>query len=182
MQVYRNLTAKKWLSVMLSAVTIPADRTLTIVNTGGGVLSLRNIRFIAAADGSPIVNTARISLLMRARAADGFHVLAPLTDEELSAHLDALANAPTEEPTQPAVEPTQPAVEPTQPAVDPTQPVVEPTQPAVEPTEPAAEPAQPDGNACAYCGKVHPKTFFGSLIRMFHMIAYFFKIVFGLGK
>ena len=160
---------------MLSAVTIPADRTLTIVNTGGGVLSLRNIRFIAAADGSPIVNTARISLLMRARAADGFHVLAPLTDEELAAHLDALANAPTEEPTQPAVEPTQPAVEPTQPAV-------EPTRPAVEPTEPAAEPAQPDGNACAYCGKVHPKTFFGSLIRMFHMIAYFFKTVFGLGK
>ena len=147
-------------------------KMITVQNVGeSGILSLRNIRFVAEPETSPVVTPARISLFMRASAADDtFHVLSPFTDEELNEHLEALANAPVEQPTE---EPTQPVVEPTE---EPTQPV-EPTEPAVEPTQPNS-----DGVICAYCGKSHPKTFFGSLIRVIHMIIYFFQSIFGLAK
>ena len=186
-----------------------ADGIVTITNTGAGILSLRNIRYVAPTGEDPIVTpttaaqTGRISLFMRAHAADEeFTILLPFTDEELNEHLEALAappaEDPTEAPTQPAIEPTeeptQPAVEPTQPSVEPTDPAVEPTQPAVEPTEPAVEPTEPktdasahtdddaNGTICGYCGKRHPRTFWGSLVRLIHAVLYFFKTVFGLVK
>ena len=48
------------------------------------------------------------------------------------------------------------------------------------PDEPAD--GESDGEICGYCGKSHPKTFFGSLIRLIHALLYFFKTVYGLVK
>ena len=48
------------------------------------------------------------------------------------------------------------------------------------PDEPAD--GESDGEICGYCGKSHPKTFFGSLIRLIHTLLYFFKTVYGLFK
>ncbi len=55
----------------------------------------------------------------------------------------------------------------------------------VDPGEdPVVDPDQPvsDADICAYCGKSHPRTFLGSLIRLVHTVLYFFKTVFGLTK
>ena len=154
-------------------------KMITITKTSGGIVSLRNIRFVGGSVSVAPANTGRISLFMKAHAADEeFHVLAPFTDEELQAHLDALANA--EQPTEPVVEPTEPAVDPTEPVVEPTEPATEPT--TAEPTTETPSHNDSDGKICGYCGKSHPRTFLGSLVRLIHAVLYFFKTVFGLAK
>ena len=49
-------------------------------------------------------------------------------------------------------------------------------------TPPTPADGESDGKICGYCGKSHPKTFFGSLIRLIHALLYFFKTVYDIVK